>query len=458
MSDRLFAMCNPAASITSPQQEASDALISDIMFMDWQLQLDTVFDVSKLDSMPVLVETSTFLIREAFLDRGGPNEMRVYVKHPKSLTTACVIALRRELWIYRYLERFHHPMIIRNYGYQMFDGEKPPVFCLFFQPVNEANVLSAILERSEITLEDKVKIAFGIAKVLEFLHRVHIVHRNLKPQNVWVTNTCDVVLSDFHLSCYVPRGPVQLENASQQGTAQYMAPELWEQKGTVGTEADVYAFGVILFEMFASAGFASRMALCNSIDSFAKMICRGERPSTEDVAPFEIKNLIEQCWDGDPSQRPNSHALVEMLSSYAMKEGIPVQAPVFEAPATEGPLMRYGMRNVTLENEERGPMFCGMRDDDSRLMATMKSRKDVVDARKLAAKQFRRMWHICDQLVEKASREFVVCEKVANDDAERTEDQIFQMLASWALDEDIRRINTEIDMLIENIPERPVEQ
>ncbi|WP_437673648.1 protein kinase domain-containing protein [Sorangium sp. So ce131] len=106
-----------------------------------------------------------------------------------------------------------------------------------------------------VPVSEAVALAEAILRALAAVHARGCLHRDLKPENILIDGALHVTLIDFGLT--VPLGP---EGASTQdsstegvgmGTAEYMAPELWEGLLDVDRRADLYAVGAILFEMLA---------------------------------------------------------------------------------------------------------------------------------------------------------------------------------------------------------------
>lgn len=91
--------------------------------------------------------------------------------------------------------------------------------------------------------EARAQVSLRLSSALAHVHRAGLVHRDVKGSNVMVTPSGEVRLFDFGLA-----SEGQAVAARRQGTATAMAPEAWEG-GAVGAPADVYALGVLLFEV-----------------------------------------------------------------------------------------------------------------------------------------------------------------------------------------------------------------
>jgi eukaryotic-like serine/threonine-protein kinase len=119
--------------------------------------------------------------------------------------------------------------------------------------------LAARLRRGAIKPAEAFEIARGIAAGLDALHAKGIVHRDLKPDNIMLTRKggkCVPVIMDFGLAIDSTAGggdeAGKVVGTAISGSPAYMAPEQF-RTGAVTPAADIYAFGLILFEMLAGA-------------------------------------------------------------------------------------------------------------------------------------------------------------------------------------------------------------
>ena len=97
--------------------------------------------------------------------------------------------------------------------------------------------------------KDIIMISQAVASALDYAHRKGVVHREVKPSNVMIDREGWVYLTDFGLAGLHQAG----KDEDVFGTAHYMAPEQVRQANNVGPAADIYAFGVMLYEMLTGA-------------------------------------------------------------------------------------------------------------------------------------------------------------------------------------------------------------
>ena len=112
----------------------------------------------------------------------------------------------------------------------------------------EGQDLSAILhDRGALSVDDAVRVAIGVASALEVAHRKGIVHRDVKPGNILITDSGDVKVTDFGIARAVAEASMTVTGTTL-GSVHYFSPE--QARGDQVTGAsDVYALAIVLFEM-----------------------------------------------------------------------------------------------------------------------------------------------------------------------------------------------------------------
>jgi Tol biopolymer transport system component len=177
--------------------------------------------------------------------------------------------------------------------------------------------LTERLKRGAIPVDEAVAIAKHVAEALEAAHEKGIVHRDLKPGNVKVTPDGKVKVLDFGLAkAWSGEGPGATSSAdfSQSptlaqtgtaagiilGTAAYMSPEQARGK-PVDKRADVWSFGVVLFEMLTGRRLFEGETATDILASVVKEPIRWEALPAS--TPAHVRRLLARCLERDPKER-----------------------------------------------------------------------------------------------------------------------------------------------------------
>ena len=166
---------------------------------------------------------------------------------------------------------------------------------------------------------EAVRIALQCAQALAAAHAVGVVHRDIKPANILLDANGNATVTDFGIALVTSR-PVRDLLGSTAGTPHYMSPEqsLGEQ---VDGRSDVYALGVVLYEMLTgSRPFEGR----NATEVIAKHISAPvpELSAREPATPLPLVRLVERMLAKDPAQRPTAAELVKELTVASTPEGL----------------------------------------------------------------------------------------------------------------------------------------
>ena len=162
-----------------------------------------------------------------------------------------------------------------------------------------------------LPLDRVVSIARGVAHALIHIERNGMVHRDVKPDNVLFTADGVAKLADFGISRFEGGDDVHATRAAAViGTPAYMAPEQMIDSHSVDIRADLYSFGVMLFEILAgrrpNAGENAMNTLAKAIEGRAFPDVREFRPEV----PAAMAALVSAMTLPDPDDRPDSAAIV----------------------------------------------------------------------------------------------------------------------------------------------------
>jgi len=190
--------------------------------------------------------------------------------------------------------------------------------------------LAARLRQGRLSESQALLIAWQIADTLTAVHTKSIVHRDLKPDNVMLVP--DVVAPGSERVKLLDFGIAKLGNTAQagqvntqanliMGTPRYMSPEQCIGARFVDDRTDVYALGVMLFEMLT--GRLPFVAQENQ--QLIAMHIASRPPSLSSVAPelsLELESLVAPLLAKDPTQRPAMGAVFATLTQHASARGL----------------------------------------------------------------------------------------------------------------------------------------
>ncbi len=179
----------------------------------------------------------------------------------------------------------------------------------------EGATLDRVLNAGLPSLQETVAAARGIAGALQAAHAQGIIHRDLKPANVLVPgwpqapDYTKVRLLDFGVAGVLKPATQATQAGMIFGTPMYMSPEQ-ALGGPQTTATDVYAFGLLLFEMLTGQpahGGSDLVALFRSI-------LNDPPPSLPPTVPESLSVLIAQCLGREPKDRPTLERVLAVLS------------------------------------------------------------------------------------------------------------------------------------------------
>jgi len=150
------------------------------------------------------------------------------------------------------------------------------------------------------------KIIYGIRD----LHRKKIIHSDLKPSNILISNDfSEVKIADFGLSVVCSYSCSKTFQQNLGGTCHYMAPEQSEE-GKLCFNSDIYSFGCILYELCLNEKPWRQLNFKQILRKFFNR----ETPRVEKNIPDFFKNLIEKCLEYYPENRPSAKDLSNELN------------------------------------------------------------------------------------------------------------------------------------------------
>ena len=256
-----------------------------------------------------------FLVRDVALAR----LVVVKVLQPELAMSLSVERFRREILLVAALQ---HPHIVGVLAAGEIDG-----LPFFTMPYVQGESLRERLKRGPLPFATTVSVLRDVARALDCAHSRGIVHRDIKPDNVLLAGTSAMV-ADFGvakaLDAALPSGArtgTLTFAGTSLGTPQYMAPEQAAGDPDADHRVDLYAWGVMAYEMLAGRtpfeGRSPQQLLA------AHLTETPVPPSTlRDGIPEALERVVLHCLEKDPDARPASaEALLELLDDPAIVSG-----------------------------------------------------------------------------------------------------------------------------------------
>ncbi|KAM7528504.1 hypothetical protein LguiB_031914 [Lonicera macranthoides] len=172
-----------------------------------------------------------------------------------------------------------------------------------------------------LTWGERLKIALGAARGLNYLHENNIIHRDIRPKNILLTHDHEPVLISFGLA-RTQDGTDWFSDNCVMGAFGYLAPE-YAESGKASTKTDVYAFGVVLLELITGCSTTDKRLEEKSLLGWAKPLFKERRYS--ELIDTKIVNahnsyqfismvqVAEKCLTKDPQKRLSMVEVVTKL-------------------------------------------------------------------------------------------------------------------------------------------------
>lgn len=266
---------------------------------------------NQIDRFTLIERLGQGAFSDVFLADDGTGK-RVVLKVPHEGLMGDVNAFdrfRRELAIDTRLE---HPGIQRS-----FDDERPRSRPYLVLEYVEGETLRALLSREgRLPIDRALDLARQLAAAMAYAHTHGVFHRDLKPENLLVTPDGRLVVTDFGVALMVgARRLTWRWLTSAVGTPDYMAPEqIQGKRGDART--DVYAIGVIIYEMLAGR---VPWEGDNPLAIMSQHLSAPVPPlhGLNDQVPAPVEAIVRRCLRKDPAERyPDAGALLRDLEGW----------------------------------------------------------------------------------------------------------------------------------------------
>ena len=187
-----------------------------------------------------------------------------------------------------------HPNIVNVYDV----GEEKGVYFIVMELVDGITLKKYIETRQGLPVQEAVTIAIQVAMGLEAAHRNHIIHRDIKPQNIIISKEGKVKVTDFGIAKIATSNTI---TSNVMGSVHYTSPE--QARGGYSDEkSDIYSLGITLFEMLTGkVPYTGETTVAIAIRHIQDPM-PSPRQYVRDL-PYSVEQIVMKCCEKSPDRR-----------------------------------------------------------------------------------------------------------------------------------------------------------
>lgn len=191
--------------------------------------------------------------------------------------------------------------------------EKEEQQYIVMEYVQGTDLKTYIREHAPLSLEMAVRIMSQILSAIEVAHKNQIIHRDIKPQNILITKTKEVKITDFGIAVALSDTSITQTNTLL-GSVHYLSPEQ-ARGGNATVKSDIYALGVVLYELITgSVPFDGESAVSVALKHFQEDFPRIKEKI--EYVPQSLENIVLKATAKNPENRYESvHSMLADLTT-----------------------------------------------------------------------------------------------------------------------------------------------
>ena len=187
-----------------------------------------------------------------------------------------------------------HPNIVNVYDV----GDENGIYYIVMELVEGITLKSYIERKGRLTIKEATSIAIQVSAGLEVAHNNHIVHRDIKPQNIIISREGKVKVTDFGIAKATTS---QTTTSSAMGSVHYASPEQ-ARGGYVDHRSDIYSLGIVMYEMVTGrVPFDGETAVTVAVKHLQEQMVPPSKYCPE--IPYSLEQIIKKCTEKSPDRR-----------------------------------------------------------------------------------------------------------------------------------------------------------
>ena len=187
-----------------------------------------------------------------------------------------------------------HPNIVNVYDV----GDENGIYYIVMELVEGITLKNYIERKGRLTIKEATSIAIQVSAGLEVAHNNHIVHRDIKPQNIIISREGKVKVTDFGIAKATTS---QTTTSSAMGSVHYTSPEQ-ARGGYVDHRSDIYSLGIVMYEMVTGrVPFDGETAVTVAVKHLQEQMVPPSEYCPE--IPYSLEQIIKKCTEKSPDRR-----------------------------------------------------------------------------------------------------------------------------------------------------------
>ncbi|KAJ9704523.1 hypothetical protein PVL29_002874 [Vitis rotundifolia] len=235
-------------------------------------------------------------------------EVAIKVLKPERINSDMQKEFAQEVFIMR---KVRHKNVVQFIG----ACTRPPSLYIVTEFMSGGSVYDYLHKQKGVfKLPTLLKVAIDVSKGMNYLHQNNIIHRDLKAANLLMDENEVVKVADFGVARVKAQSGVM---TAETGTYRWMAPEVIEHK-PYDHKADVFSFGIVLWELLTGK---LPYEYLTPLQAAVGVVQKGLRPTMPKNTHPKLAELLERCWQQDPTLRPDFSEIIEILQQIAKEVG-----------------------------------------------------------------------------------------------------------------------------------------
>ncbi|KAF5180519.1 Serine/threonine-protein kinase STY17 [Thalictrum thalictroides] len=227
-------------------------------------------------------------------------EVAIKILKPERVNADMQREFAQEVYIMR---KIRHKNVVQFIG----ACTRTPSLCIVTEFMSGGSVYDYLHKQKGVfKFPSILRVAIDVSKGMNYLHQNNIIHRDLKAANLLMDEHEVVKVADFGVARVQTQSGVM---TAETGTYRWMAPEVIEHK-PYDHKADVFSFGIVLWELLTGK---LPYEYLTPLQAAVGVVQKGLRPTIPKHTHSKLVELLERCWQQDPTARPDFSEIITIL-------------------------------------------------------------------------------------------------------------------------------------------------